>query len=144
MTDITGAFLKFSVIASLLLTVGSADAQTRLEQARLAADQQPAEQSQPAGPATAVERYQACLKNAGANHDASWAAECKRIGEKDSQDYANCISKLNLPKSYCDASYTLHDGSPNCTLPTSIASVLDADLEQARYRCLQDKAAASQ
>jgi len=140
----TGSFLKFSVIVSLLLTTGRADAQTRLEQARLAADQQPAEQSQVAGQPTAAERYQACLKNAGASHDASWAAECKRIGEKDSQDYANCLSKLNLPRSYCDASYPLHDASPNCTLPTSIASVLDGDLELARYRCSQDKAAASQ
>jgi len=146
LTDKTGAFLRFGVIASLLLTAGGADAQTHLEQARLAADQQPAEQNEPAGQAATAERYRACLENADASHDASRAAECKRIGEKDSQDYANCVSpsKLNLPKSYCDASYPLHDVSPNCTLPTSIASVLDGDLQQARYRCLQEKAAASQ
>ena len=139
----SGAFLKFVVIASFLPWSGRADAQTHLEQARLAAEQPPPEQNQSAGQ-TAAAGYQSCLGDAGAAHDASWATECKRIGEKDRRDYDNCISKLNLPKSYCDASYALHDSSPTCTLPGAVASVIDAELERARYRCLRDKEAASQ
>jgi hypothetical protein len=120
------------VIASLLLTVGRADAQTPIEQATLAADHS-------AGQAAATQRYQVCLSDAAAAHDASWTAECKRRSEKDRQDYDNCVSKLNLPKSYCDASYALHEAPSNCNLPASVGSVLDADLERARRRCELEK-----
>ena len=141
----TAAFLKFGVIASLVLVfAGRADAQMGVERVTLAAEQQAPAQAQSAEKAAAQERFQACVKDARASHDASWASECKRIGDKDRQDYNNCLAKLDLPKAYCDASYTIHDDSPNCTLPPATASVLDADLEQARYRCLRNSEAAWQ
>ena len=135
---------KISVIAALLLAlVGRADAQLRIEQA-LAADNPPTQLKQSAEQAAAPAGYQACVGTATAAHDASWAAECKRVNERDRTDYDNCLGKLKLPKTYCDSSYTIHDVSPNCTLPPAIATVLDADLERARYRCLKDSNAALQ
>ncbi len=133
---------KVGVIAALVLALaGRADAQLRVEQA-LAAGDQPAQQKQSAAPGP--DGYQACVGTATASHDSSWAAECKRVNARDRADYDNCLDKLKLPKTYCDSSYTIHDPSPTCTLPPSIATVLDAALERARYRCLNESNAALQ
>lgn len=120
------------------------DAERHAAQGQLFAQHQDPEQHQSAQKAAAQIRYQACLSSAGAARDASQAAECKRLGEKDREDYANCLSKLNLPKTYCDAAYTIRDASPNCTLPGEIATVLDGDLANARYRCVRELEAAGQ
>ena len=114
------AFLAFMVIAPLLLTTGRVNAQTHVEHA-----------------------YRACLEKASAAHDASWAAECKRIAEKDREHHNACISKLKLSKSFCDASYKPRDASPNCRLSGRVASVLNASLQHARRRCRLEKHAAS-
>jgi hypothetical protein len=115
-----GTFLTFMVIAPLLLPTGPINAQAHVEHA-----------------------YQACLEKASAAHDTAWAAECKRIAEKGRQHHDACISKLKLPKSFCDASYKPHDASPNCRLPGRFASVLNASLQHARRRCRLEKHAAS-
>jgi hypothetical protein len=87
-------------------------------------------------PASAPDsRYQACLAGAGDMHDAARAAECKRVAERTDSDRANCLSKLNLPRIYCDASYPPRDPSATCTLPDQIGSVIDAELAHARFRC---------
>lgn len=131
---------KIGVIAALLLALaGRADAQLHVEQA-LAADNQSAQLKEGAAP----NGYQACVGTATATHDTSWAAECKRINERDRTDYNSCLDKLKLPKTYCDSSYVIHDPSPTCTLPPTIATVLDAALERARYRCLDESNAALQ
>jgi hypothetical protein len=57
------------------------------------------------------------------------------VAEQTDSDRANCLSKLNLPKIYCDASYAPRDPSANCTLPDQIGSVIDAELAHARFRC---------
>jgi hypothetical protein len=123
----------------------------RAEQERQAAEQHELEQRQSTekvatenAKAAAATRLQACISNASAAHDASWAAECKRVAEKAEQDHANCVSQPNLPQGYCDAAYRLHDAAPNCTLPVAIATGLDANLDRARNRCLQDSKAALQ
>jgi hypothetical protein len=165
-----GRFLKIGVIAVLLLGAGGAvyyyavflprrDAvradEERLEQARdaaakhaeqerLLAQQQELEQRRAQQQAAAQVRYQACLTDAAAAHTASWATQCKSIADKTAADRDNCLSALKLPKAYCDSSYTVRDGSPTCTLPTATASVIDADLERARNRCLQESKAAVQ
>lgn len=159
--------LKLGMIASLLLassSVGScyavylagrhaqlnnqqmleearANAHKRVAQARLLSEQRASEQRQSAKQAAAQTSYQTCLDSAGAAHDASWAAECKRIGEKALEDHAACLAKLNLPKTYCDAAYSSRDASANCALPPQVATVLDAALEQARHRCLRESKA---
>jgi hypothetical protein len=114
------AFLIFTLIAPLLLTTGRINAQTHVEHA-----------------------YQACLEKASAAHDTAWAAECKRIAEERRQNHDACISELKLPKSFCDASYKPHDVSPNCRLWGRLASVLNADLQHARRRCMHEKHPAS-
>ncbi len=86
--------------------------------------------------------YEACVNNATAVHDTSHAAECKRLAEQTEQDRADCLGKLKLPPTYCDASYPARDGSPNCTLPAENATVIDAELERARYRCARESQAA--
>ena len=79
-------------------------------------------------------QYQACLASAGAVRDAAQAAECKRLAEQAESDRANCL-KLNLSKNYCDASYAPRDSTAACKLPDEVASVLDAALSRARFRC---------
>ena len=86
-------------------------------------------------PSAPDSQYQACLAGAGAIHDVAQAAECKRVAEQIDSDRANCLSKLNLPKIYCDASYAPRDPGANCTLPDQIGSVIDAELAHARFRC---------
>jgi hypothetical protein len=83
----------------------------------------------------ADQRFQACLTDAGAVHDAARSTECKRLAEQTDSDRANCLGKLNLPKIYCDASYAPRDPSASCTLPDEIGSVIDAELSRARFRC---------
>ena len=91
-------------------------------------------------PPAADGQYQACVADAGTTHDTARAAECKRLAEQTDSDRANCLSKLNLPKIYCDASYAPRDPSANCTLPDEIGSVIDAELARARLRCARSLA----
>lgn len=91
-------------------------------------------------PQTAADRhYQACLASAGTAHDTARAAECKRLADQTDTDRANCLDKLKLPKIYCDASYAPRDSSPTCTLPDQAATVLDAELAHARFRCARER-----
>jgi len=82
--------------------------------------------------------YQVCVTSATAVRDAAWAAECKRIGEKDRQDYAECVEKLNLSTTYCGAAYRIRDVLPKCPLLPGVATSLNAALESARNRCLRE------
>ena len=135
MTVKTDAFHKFGMIVAVLLASSGAGF--------LLAQQRDLQQPQSAEKAAEIP-YQACLSSASATHDASWAAACKRLAEKTQQDRADCLSKLNLPKTYCDASYPPRGASANCTLPDEIATVLDAALAQARYGCVRAREGAEQ
>jgi len=162
------ALFKLSMIASLLLAASGvgyyyavylpgrdaqldgeralektrAYAQKRAAQVQLASEQRELELRRSVEKAAAESRYQTCLNSASAAHDASWAAECKRIAEKVIGDHAACLSKSKLSQGYCDAAYRARDGSPNCTLPLAIATELDGGLNKARKRCLQERQAA--
>lgn len=145
------AVLRFGMIASLLLMSSAAglcraaappqrDAPRPRQEQQLAQQQDTAQRQ---STETAAERsYQTCLSSAEAARDASRAAACKQLAEKTQQDRADCLTKLNLPQTYCDTSYPPRDGSPNCTLPDQIATVFNASLQQARYRCLREREAA--
>jgi len=123
-----------------------AEALKRVAQQRLLAQQQEQEQraaaQREAAKAAAQAAYQACLTGAAATRDASQAAECKRLADKTAADRANCLGKLKLPQAYCGASYPTRDAAPDCTLPAEIATVLDAAVERARYRCERESKAA--
>jgi hypothetical protein len=127
-----GAVRTLSLVALLLATSA---------QERLLAQQQDQEQHQDA-PKTDPRTYQTCLDRANAVHAASHAAECQRLAETTQKNHANCLVELKLPPAYCDASYPARDSSANCTLPAGVATVIDAALEQARYRCARENEAA--
>ncbi len=117
-------------------------AQKRAAQLRFASERQEAEQRRAAAKAAAEARYQTCLLTADSTHDASWAAECKRMADKVVADHADCLSKPKLSPGYCDAAYRMRDGSSNCILPVAIASDLDGGRSRARNRCMREREAA--
>jgi hypothetical protein len=94
-------------------------------------------------PSSAETAYRACISAATAIRDSSWAARCKSLADKTTQDRADCLSKLNLPEAYCGASYPPRDGSPHCALPDTIASVINAALVRAKYHCVRQREAAA-
>ncbi|HYA06421.1 MAG TPA: hypothetical protein VEF90_11060, partial [Xanthobacteraceae bacterium] len=99
-----GSVVKFGLAVAMVLSVSGAGHYR-------AVAQQPADEArqapQPAGP-----RYQTCLNNADAAHDAAVADNCKSLAEKTAVDRADCLDKLKLPKTYCEASYGARDASP--------------------------------
>jgi hypothetical protein len=118
--------------------------QRRIEEARLRAEQQQAEQRRAADKTVAEGRYQTCLARASATHDTSWSAQCKGLADQTLQNRATCLANGKLSASYCDAAYRTRDGSPDCTLPVKVSTGLDGDLAAARQRCLQERDAALQ
>ncbi len=117
-------------------------AQVRAAQVRREAEQRELEQRRATEKAAAETRYQTCLSGAGASHNSSWAAECKRIADKAVEDRASCLARSNMPQGYCAAVYRTRDGSPGCTLPVALAADLDGGLTIARNRCLREREAA--
>jgi hypothetical protein len=124
-----------------LIEQARADAAASAAVARLLAEQEASRQRVAAAQAAAQDRYQACLTDAGAGHDAAWAAACQRRADQAQTERADCLANDKLPKSYCDSSYPPRDASSHCTLPADISSPLDADLAHARDRCLQESKA---
>jgi hypothetical protein len=119
-------------------------ARKRAAQLRLAAEQRDEAARRSMDQADADGRYQTCLSNAGATHDASWAAACKRIADKAVADRADCLAKSRMPEGYCVAVYRTRDLSPTCALPAAVAADLDGGLNAARKRCLWERQAALQ
>src|SRR5580658_5747719 len=162
------AFLKLSVIASLLLASSGvayyyavylpqrdseqdresslqklhAHGQKRADQERSVAQRRETEQRQAEAKAGAGIRYQNCVDGARSSHDVSWAAACQRLADKVVQGHTDCLSIANLPRGYCDAAYGARDSSAHCTLPAEMAVDLDANLNTARKTCLQERNAA--
>jgi hypothetical protein len=126
-----GAICKLGLVAALVSTVAA------VQRPSLAEPQQ-------APPTTASAAYRACVDQAAAVHDAAHAAACKRFAETTEQNRAECTDALKLPLTYCNASYPPRDGSANCVLPDQLATIIDAALEQARYRCARENAAAAE
>jgi len=101
---------------------------------RRAAEQQAAEERQALEKAN---RYQACLSRATDNYNASRLAACNWPREKILKDRNNCI-ELGFSEKVCAMAHVVREASPNCTLPGAVALSLDADVEKARDRCLQE------
>jgi hypothetical protein len=122
------------------LSEARTEAEKRAAQQHLA--QQFAQQRVVAQKAAAQAAYQDCLQSAAATRDSSQAAECQRLADKTAADRDSCLGKLKLPQAYCDASYPVRNAAADCTLPAEIATVIDAALERARYRCERENKAA--
>jgi hypothetical protein len=99
-----------------------------------AAEQQALEERQALEKAN---RYQACLGRATDNYNASRLTACNRPQEKIIKDHDDCI-KLGFSKKVCDMAHAVRETSPNCALPRAVALALDADVEKARDRCLEE------
>jgi hypothetical protein len=99
-----------------------------------AAEQQAIEEQQASEKAN---RYQACLIGAADNYNASRLAACNRPREKIIKDQDDCV-KLGFSRKVCAMAHVVREVSPNCTLPRTVALALDADVEKARDRCLEE------
>jgi hypothetical protein len=82
-------------------------------------------------------RYQACLSRATDSYNASRLAACNRPREKIIKDQDDCV-KLGFSRNVCAMAHVVPEASPSCTLPRTVRLALDADVEKARNRCLED------
>jgi len=98
-----------------------------------AADQKVVEERQALEKAN---RYEACLSRATDNYNASRLAACNRPREKIIKDQDDCVN-LGFSRKVCAMAHVVREASPNCTLPRAVALALDADVEKARDRCLE-------
>jgi cell division septation protein DedD len=99
-----------------------------------AAEQKAAEERQALEKAN---RYQACLSRATDSYNASRLAACNRPREKIIKDQDDCV-KLGFSRNVCAMAHVVPEASPNCTLPRTVRLALDADVEKARDRCLEE------
>jgi cell division septation protein DedD len=84
-----------------------------------------------------ADRYQACLSRATDSYNASRLAACNRPRQKIIKDQDDCFN-LGFSRNVCATAHVVPDASPNCTLPRTVKLALDADLEEARDRCLEE------
>jgi hypothetical protein len=82
-------------------------------------------------------RYQACLSRAADNYNASRLAACNRSREKIIKDQDDCFN-LGFSRNVCAMAHVVPEVSPSCTLARTVRLALDADLEKARDRCLEE------
>ena len=82
-------------------------------------------------------RYEACLSRAADAYNASRLAACNRPREKIIKDQDDCV-KLGFPRKVCALAHVVPEASPNCKLPRTVTLSLDADVEKARDRCLEE------
>jgi hypothetical protein len=84
-----------------------------------------------------ADRYKACLSRATDRYNASRLAACNRPREKIIKDQDDCV-KLGFSRDVCAMAHVVPDASPNCRLPRTVALALDAEVEIARDRCLEE------
>jgi hypothetical protein len=117
-----------------------AEAQRRFEQEQVLSQRRALEQRQSAEKAAMQTRYKECISRAEHTYTATWASNCKDIGEKANLEVfrrrANCGTVST--KAECESWHPLQDTSPNCLLPRVIATDLSAALEKMRDRCMQE------
>ena len=68
---------------------------------------------------------------------ASRLAACNRPREKIIKDQDDCV-KLGFSRDVCAMAHVVPDASPNCKLPRTVVLALDAEVEVARDRCLEE------
>ncbi|QDF38267.1 hypothetical protein FJN17_12190 [Bradyrhizobium symbiodeficiens] len=166
MASAADTFLKISVAISLLGAAGSVgyyyavylpardvqlDNDRRLDKARAEIAKRAAEeraqqerdateQRRAAERAVAQAGYETCISRAEAVYNATWASNCKSVAERVRKQRSAC----NLAPTACDSIYPATDAGPNCSLPTSLASSINANLQQGKERCLQESKAGLQ
>jgi hypothetical protein len=159
------AFLKISLGLAFLLAAGSVgyhyaiyiptrdaqlDNERRLEKAhaefarrsaeeRAQAERDAAEQRQALEKAAAQTAYDTCVARVNETYSATWASNCKSVAERARKDRAACGAE-----SWCDKIHPALDGGPNCSLPTVLASSINAELNRRKDRCLQESKAGLQ
>jgi hypothetical protein len=84
-----------------------------------------------------ADRYQACLSRATDRYNASRLTACNRPREKIIKDQDDCV-KLGFSRNVCAMAHVVPEASPNCRLPRTVALALDAEVEIARDRCLEE------
>jgi hypothetical protein len=89
-----------------------------------------------AGKADAQARYHSCVSSVETNYSGSWANACNDLEVQSSWQRNDCMAR-GLGWDVC-STLTIRDGSPDCKLPVSLASELNAVLEKGRDRCLQE------
>jgi hypothetical protein len=99
-----------------------------------AAEQKVAEERQALEKAN---RYKACLSRATDSHNSSRLAACNRTREKIIKDQDDCFN-LGFSRNVCAMAHVIPEASPNCKLPKTVALALDAGVEIARDRCLEE------
>jgi hypothetical protein len=121
-----------------------AAAQKRSEREQLLLEQQVSEQraleqqaSEQRQSQEKADRYEACLSHVTDSYNESRIAACNRLQDKVIKNHDSCI-KSGFREKVCDLAYVVRKPSPNCPLPSSIASDLDADAAKARDRCLEE------
>jgi hypothetical protein len=82
-------------------------------------------------------RYQACLSRATDSYNTSRLAACNRTREKIVKDQDDCVN-LGFSRNVCAMAHVIPETSPNCRLPRTVALALDAGVEIARDRCLEE------
>jgi hypothetical protein len=82
-----------------------------------------------------------CVGNAEKGYSAVWASSCKRVAEEAVANHTHCLAEKLVEKELCDSMYRPSDPSPNCALPRMLASDIEASLDKARSRCLQESKA---
>jgi hypothetical protein len=153
------ALLKVSIIAGVLFASGSVgyyflaylpqrdarlDAEKQRANAELFQEKQRAdaakvlkELQQSENQSAAQSRYKTCVAVAEKNYFATWASNCKSVAERSAANRASCT----MSKELCDSVYKPGDPTPNCALPRMLASDIEAALDKARERCLQESKA---
>jgi hypothetical protein len=101
---------------------------------RRAAEQKAIEQRQALEKAN---RYQACLSRATDGYNTSRLAACNRAREKIIKDQDNCFN-LGFSRNVCAMAHVVPEASPDCTLPRTVRLALDADVEKAHNRCIEE------
>jgi hypothetical protein len=77
-------------------------------------------------------RYRTCIRIAEGNYSATWTQQCKKISDRASKDYKDCLSKGTFDKATCDTLYSERDASPDCALPRTIGTDISDILDKAR------------
>jgi hypothetical protein len=107
-------------------------AEKREAEDRLSAEKREAEERQAAAGEAVQLRYRTCIRIAEGNYSATWTQQCKKISDRASKDYKDCLSKGTFDKATCDTLYSERDASPDCALPRTIGTDISDILDKAR------------
>jgi hypothetical protein len=90
--------------------------------------------------AAAQRRYDVCILRAEKSYQSEWVSECRRISQTSQKSYDKCI-KEGTSKEVCKLVRGQPTDNINCSLPRTIANELEATMEKAKDRCLQENRA---